>query len=161
MSPTSTTTTTPTTSILPVQCSSYTTISDATRRIAYTGTRTCDLSSFGTTGTWVRFMSPAGATMPTSAPSTSTCGTDEVLRLVRFAIIGLEIHAIGRIRFKLRIVVLSMCLNLSIRQSAIYDIVLCNGIFSRNIKHSYDTNLCIYYIKIYILTSQNFSINQI
>ncbi|CAF3636975.1 unnamed protein product [Rotaria socialis] len=65
-----------TTIILPVQCSSYTTNVDSTRRISYMGTSTCDSTLFGTTGTWVRFMSPAGATMPTSAPSTSTCGTD-------------------------------------------------------------------------------------
>ncbi|CAF1588894.1 unnamed protein product, partial [Rotaria magnacalcarata] len=58
------------------QCSSYTTNSDSTRRIAYTSSSTCDSSLFGTTGTWVRFVSPAGTTMPTSAPSTSTCGTD-------------------------------------------------------------------------------------
>ena len=67
--------TTTTSAALPSQCSSYTTDSDSTRNVAYTATVVCDTSTFSSTAVWVRFVSPAGTYIPTSAPSTSTCGT--------------------------------------------------------------------------------------
>lgn len=60
---------------LPPQCSSYTTNSDATRNVGYSGTTNCDKTLFSSTGTWVRFSSPAGTTMPTTAPASYSCGT--------------------------------------------------------------------------------------
>jgi len=47
---------------------------DATRRMTYGGGSSCDSSLFGS-GTWVRFDSPAGPTIPTSPVSISNCGT--------------------------------------------------------------------------------------
>ena len=64
-----------TTSLLPSQCSSYTTNNDTTRSVSYSGTVACDSTAFGT-GRWVRFVSPAGTSIPTTAPSTYTCGSD-------------------------------------------------------------------------------------
>ena len=68
--------TTTTTAPLPSQCSSYTSMADSTRNTAYASSSVCDSSVFGTTGIWVRFQSPGGTTIPTSAPSYYSCGTD-------------------------------------------------------------------------------------
>ncbi|CAF3740983.1 unnamed protein product [Rotaria socialis] len=70
-----TTTTTTTTANLPAACSSYTTISDATRSVTYTTFVGCDSSSFSSSGQWVRFTGSGGTTIPTYAPGTSVCGT--------------------------------------------------------------------------------------
>lgn len=59
---------------LPAQCFSYTTNSDSTRNVGYTATIDCDSTIFGS-GTWVRFVSPAGTMIPTSAPNSYACGT--------------------------------------------------------------------------------------
>ena len=61
---------------LPAQCSSYTVYADSTRLTTYTSSSVCDSGVFGTSGVWVRFQSPGGTLIPSSAPSTSTCGTD-------------------------------------------------------------------------------------
>ncbi|CAF1594999.1 unnamed protein product [Rotaria magnacalcarata] len=68
-------TTTTTTANLPAACSSYTTISDSTRRVSYTTFVGCDSSSFSSSGMWVRFTGSGGTTIPTYAPGTSVCGT--------------------------------------------------------------------------------------
>ncbi|CAF4880126.1 unnamed protein product [Rotaria socialis] len=60
---------------LPAACSSYTTISDATRSVTYTTFVGCDSSSFSSSGQWVRFTGSGGTTIPTYAPGTSVCGT--------------------------------------------------------------------------------------
>ncbi|CAF5066877.1 unnamed protein product, partial [Rotaria magnacalcarata] len=60
---------------LPAACSSYTTISDSTRRVSYTTFVGCDSSSFSSSGMWVRFTGSGGTTIPTYAPGTSVCGT--------------------------------------------------------------------------------------
>ncbi|CAF2091956.1 unnamed protein product [Rotaria magnacalcarata] len=68
-------TTTTTTANLPAACSSYTTISDSTRSVSYSGSSGCDSSSFSSSGMWVRFTGSGGTTIPTYAPGTSVCGT--------------------------------------------------------------------------------------
>ncbi|CAF5184147.1 unnamed protein product, partial [Rotaria magnacalcarata] len=60
---------------LPAACSSYTTISDSTRSVSYSGSSGCDSSSFSSSGMWVRFTGSGGTTIPTYAPGTSVCGT--------------------------------------------------------------------------------------
>ncbi|CAF1543360.1 unnamed protein product [Didymodactylos carnosus] len=70
------TTATTTTNNLPAQCSSYTTITDSTRNIAYSSSSTCDTSLFSSTPTWVKFSGGAGSRIVTSASSVSVCGTD-------------------------------------------------------------------------------------
>ncbi|CAF4240559.1 unnamed protein product [Rotaria socialis] len=60
---------------LPAACSSYTTISDATRSVTYTTFVGCDSSSFSSSGQWVRFTGSGGTTIPTYVPGTSVCGT--------------------------------------------------------------------------------------
>ncbi|CAF4177812.1 unnamed protein product [Rotaria magnacalcarata] len=60
---------------LPAACSSYTTISDSTRRVSYTTFVGCDSSSFSSSGMWVRFTGSGGTTIPTYAPGISVCGT--------------------------------------------------------------------------------------
>lgn len=64
-----------TSSPLPAQCFSYTTNSDATRNYLYSSVTTCDSSAFSSSGTWVRFVSPAGTYIANWLISTSTCGT--------------------------------------------------------------------------------------
>lgn len=58
----------------PEECLAFKTNTDATRRTSYNGSVVCDQGKFGL-GTWVRFDSPAGATIPTSPVSTYMCGT--------------------------------------------------------------------------------------
>lgn len=60
---------------LPSACSSYTTISDSTRSITYSGSSGCDQSTFSSSGTWVRFTGSGGTQIPTSAPAYYRCGT--------------------------------------------------------------------------------------
>lgn len=64
-----------TSSALPAQCFSYYIDTDATRNVGYASSSMCDSSIYGS-GTWVRFMSPAGTQIPTYAPSYYSCGTD-------------------------------------------------------------------------------------
>lgn len=74
--PTTAITTTVTSSPLPAQCSSYTTIEDDTRSPYYTGATSCDNAVFTTTPTWVRF-SGSGGTILASCPIEGTiCGAD-------------------------------------------------------------------------------------
>lgn len=61
---------------LPAACSSYTTITDATRSISYTSSTACDRSTFSTTAVWVRFTGSGGTQIPTSVSSYHICGTD-------------------------------------------------------------------------------------
>ena len=58
---------------LPSQCTSYVTVTDATRNIAYAGSSTCDS---GLATNWYRLMGAAGTMMPTTPPPYSRCGTD-------------------------------------------------------------------------------------
>ncbi|UJR07342.1 hypothetical protein I4U23_011629 [Adineta vaga] len=75
---TTTSATTSTTSIaLPSQCLSYTTNTDSTRNAGYSNSNSdCDQSIFGTTGEWIRFLSPAGTRIITYDPGHYYCGTD-------------------------------------------------------------------------------------
>ena len=58
------------------QCSSYTTINDATRLQTAAGANTCDQSIFSpSTGTWVRFSGAGGTQLATSAPGINLCDT--------------------------------------------------------------------------------------
>ena len=58
------------------QCSSYTTINDATRLQTAAGASACDQSIFSSsTGTWVRFSGAGGTELATSAPGINLCGT--------------------------------------------------------------------------------------
>jgi hypothetical protein len=69
--------TTTTSSSLPAQCSSYLTISDATRLYTYTGaTSGCDSPTpFGSSPAWVRFSGSSGTMMASSSVTSSNCGT--------------------------------------------------------------------------------------
>ncbi|CAF5100343.1 unnamed protein product, partial [Rotaria sp. Silwood1] len=59
---------------LPSQCSSYTTISDATRNVGYSSSfSSCDSSL---TAGWYRFVSPAGTQLATSAVNSGYCGAN-------------------------------------------------------------------------------------
>ncbi|UJR19152.1 hypothetical protein I4U23_022282 [Adineta vaga] len=74
-SSTSTTTTT-TSSALPAQCFSYSNNSDSTRNVGYSSSSSCDQSVFGSTGKWIRFLSPAGTAIITYNPGYNYCGTN-------------------------------------------------------------------------------------
>lgn len=66
---------TTTTAAFPSQCSSYTTISDATRLTTAGGGSVCDSSVFSSSTTWVRFTAPGGTQVATTPPSANQCGT--------------------------------------------------------------------------------------
>lgn len=59
----------------PSQCSSYTTITDATRLQTAAGGSVCDSSIFVSVPTWVRFTGAGGTQLATSAPGANKCGT--------------------------------------------------------------------------------------
>lgn len=57
------------------QCSSYLSINDSTRLASSSSVALCDQSLFTSNITWVRFFSPGGTQLATTAPSTYQCGT--------------------------------------------------------------------------------------
>jgi hypothetical protein len=60
--------------ILPSQCSSYTTIDDASRNVNADGNDGCD-TLFMSGSTWTRFIGASGTQLPTTPTSPNQCGT--------------------------------------------------------------------------------------
>lgn len=63
------------TTVLPDECTNYYTDADSTRNVGFTKSSVCDLGLFGE-GTWVRFVSPAGTTMPNFVVNEFFCGAN-------------------------------------------------------------------------------------
>jgi hypothetical protein len=81
---------------LPIQCASYTVNNDPTRNIAASNGTICDQTIFSNlNSTWVRFESPAGTIIPTSAPAENHCHTQATGWMsTRYPpVIGLTLHA--------------------------------------------------------------------
>ena len=74
--PTTAITTTVTSSSLPAQCSSYTSIDDETRSPYYTGATSCDDPLFSTTPAWIRFGGSGGAILASCPIDGTICGAD-------------------------------------------------------------------------------------
>jgi hypothetical protein len=81
---------------LPPQCASYTVNNDSTRNIAASSGTICDGTLFSKQfPTWVRFESPAGTIIPTSAPAANHCSTQATgwMSTTYPSVTGLTIHA--------------------------------------------------------------------
>jgi len=81
---------------LPPQCASYTVNIDSTRNIASSSGTTCDQTIFSKQSpTWVRFESPAGTMIPTSAPAENHCHTSATGWMsTKYPLVaGLTLHA--------------------------------------------------------------------
>ncbi len=81
---------------LPPQCALYTVNNDSTRNIAALSGTICDQTIFSNlNSTWVRFESPAGTIIPTSAPAENHCHTNATgwMSTAYPLVAGLTLHA--------------------------------------------------------------------
>ncbi len=77
--------------VLPVQCTSATNITDATRNVGYSGGSLCDTSGALVSTGWYRF-SGAGWTIPVSSAVAVNVGCEGVSVWVEFCIIFINLH---------------------------------------------------------------------